>query len=314
MSASVLPSRWALVLAGGDGARLRPLTRQISGDERPKQFCRLLGGQTLLEQTLQRSARLLPPDRTLVVVVRAHERFYAPLVTDHPAERLVVQPENRGTAPAILYSLLRLTALGPPAPVAIFPADHHVSDDEAFMAHVREAFEAVIARPDLLVLLGIVPDTAEPNYGWIEPGEAIAVSRPSRLRRVQHFWEKPSPGLARTLWAHGGLWNSFVMVGYPSAFFALIRSALPALLDAFTSIQSRLTTPWEDESLRRLYSRLPTIDFSARALAAHPANLAVLAVSDVGWNDLGEPRRVMATLARIGLRPEWSGPEIGVTA
>ena len=104
------------------------------------------------------------------------------------------------------------------------------------------------------------------------------------------------------------------MVGHPSAFFALIRRALPALLDAFVSIQSRLTTPWEDDSLCRLYSRLPSTDFSARALGTHPANLAVLAVSDVGWNDFGEPRRVMATLARTGLRPEWAGSAVEVTA
>lgn len=292
-------SPWALVLAGGDGTRLRSLTRQISGDERPKQFCRVLSGQTLLEQTLQRSARLVPPDRTLVVVVRAHEPFYAPLLRDHPKECLVVQPQNRGTAPAILYSLLRLSALGPTAPVAILPSDHFVSDDTAFMEHVAEAFAAVMARPDRVVLLGIVPATAEADYGWIEPGEAISLPGALPLYRVKLFWEKPSPSLAHRLWARGCLWNSFVMVAYPAAFLDLIRRELPALFDAFAPVQSRLTTGWENDSLRRLYARLPSTDFSARVLTTCPANLTVLPVRDVGWNDLGEPGRVTATLGQI---------------
>jgi mannose-1-phosphate guanylyltransferase len=298
----------ALILAGGDGTRLRPLTRQISGDERPKQFCRVLSGQTLLEQTLQRSAWLVPPERTLVVVVRAHEPFYAPLLRDHPQECLVVQPQNRGTAPAILYSLLRLSALGPPAPVAILPSDHFVSDDNAFMEHVGEAFDAVMARPDRVVLLGVVPTTAEADYGWIEPGEAIGAPGALPLYRVEHFWEKPSPSQAHRLWAGGCLWNSFVMVAYPAAFLDLIRRGLPALFDAFTPVQSRLTTSWEDDNLRRLYARLPSTDFSAHALTTRQANLTVLPVRDVGWNDLGEPGRVTATLVQISLLSESTGP------
>src|SRR5437016_8599056 len=110
MVAGGTQSRWALILAGGDGRRLRPLTRQIAGDDRPKQFCPVLGGETLLEQTRRRVAALAPSERVLVVVVRAHERFYAPLLADVPSRCVVIQPENRGTAPAILYGLLRLTA------------------------------------------------------------------------------------------------------------------------------------------------------------------------------------------------------------
>jgi mannose-1-phosphate guanylyltransferase len=306
MSESDTSSRWGLILAGGDGTRLRSLTRRIVQDERPKQFCPVLSKETLLEQTLRRAALLVSPDRTLAVVVRAHERFYAPLLADLPPRCMVIQPENRGTAPAILYGLLRLTSMAPGGPVAIFPSDHYVSDDAAFIAHVDGALQAVIARPDLVVLLGITPDSADVEYGWIEPGDPIMGSSPWDLRRVSQFWEKPSPRVAQTLRARGCLWNSFVMVAYPSALLTVIESAVPALFDAFAPVRSRLATPWEDDSLRRVYARLPSMDFSKQVLATCPTNLAVLALDGVGWNDLGAPRRVMATLARTGARPAWS--------
>jgi hypothetical protein len=100
-----------------------------------------------------------------------------------------------------------------------------------------------------------------------------------------------------------------VVVAYPSALLAAIENAVPALFDAFAPVRSRLATPWEDESLRQLYAHLPSTDFSTQVLATCPTNLAVLALKDVGWNDLGAPGRVMATLARSGARPIWARTE-----
>src|SRR5262245_50650554 len=128
-SNDAIGNEWAVILAGGDGTRLKNLTRHIAGDERPKQFCSVLGRATLLEETRNRTALALAPRRTLYVVNRAHEKYYAPILSAENDENLVVQPSNRGTAPAILYSLLRIAALDPDAVVAFFPSDHYISDN-----------------------------------------------------------------------------------------------------------------------------------------------------------------------------------------
>lgn len=311
MSASDPQSGWGLILAGGDGIRLRPLTRQIAGDERPKQFCPVLGSATLFEETRRRVALLVPADHIVAVVVRAHQRYYAPLLADVPSHCVAIQPANRGTASAILYGLLRLNAMAPSAPVAIFPSDHWVSDDAAFIAQVADAIQIVVAQPDTVILMGVHPDTEDADYGWIQPGPAIRGPWARKLYRVRAFWEKPSPTLAQALEATGCVWNSFVIVADPSALFALIQHAQPALFDAFSTIQSRLNTPREERSLRKLYRRLPMTDFSRQVLATQSGNLAVLTLQDVQWSDLGAPRRVMATLARIGMSAALAGSEMG---
>jgi mannose-1-phosphate guanylyltransferase len=294
--------RWGLVLAGGQGLRLRRLTRVLAGDERPKQFCQLLGNETLLERARRRAALEIPPARIVVSLMRGHERFYRPLLGGMPAHCAVVQPQDRGTAPAILYGVMRIARLAPMSMVAVFPSDHYVSDDHRFMQHVAAAFRALEARPDLVVLLGIAPETAESEYGWIEPAESISGTP---LFRVRRFWEKPAEDLAHALLDRGCLWNSFVMVASVPTLIALVRQAAPALHDAFATVEAALGTPAERSEVQRLYGRLEPSNFSEVVLASRPANLAVLPVSGVRWSDWGQPERVVAVLRSLDLRPEW---------
>jgi mannose-1-phosphate guanylyltransferase len=295
---------WAVILAGGDGMRLRSMTRSIAGDDRPKQFCALVGPDALLTETRRRTALAIPAHRTLIVVNQAHERFYTSLLADVRTPAVVAQPENRGTAPAILYALLVLAARQATADiVAFFPSDHFVSDGAAFMGQVEQAFEGCARRPDLVTLLGIAADRPEPGYGWIEPGEPVAGTDGSPLRLVRRFWEKPAAADAERFRAAGWLWNSFVMVGRVSTLLALIRLSVPDLFRSFADVTGTLGTVGELPALERLYCGLPSVDFSRQVLTARPDTLAVLPVRGVHWNDLGDPERVLATRRRAQATP-----------
>ena len=105
----------------------------------------------------------------------------------------------------------------------------------------------------------------------------------------------------------GSLWNSFVMVGQLSTLLALFLIALPELYLVFKKVRHAIETKTEQEAIERLYLDLNSTDFSEKALATRrPINLAVLPVCGIGWSDLGEPTRVMDTIARLRIRPQWA--------
>jgi mannose-1-phosphate guanylyltransferase len=296
-----LEHEWAVILAGGDGTRLKSLSRRITGDERPKQFCPVFGDMTLLEETQRRVAIELAKERTLFVVNRHHEPYYAGILGDTPASNLIEQPRNIGTAPAILYSVLKIATADPQAVVALFPSDHYVSDDQNFMTHIRRALEIAHFRRDLVILLGVAPESPETEYGWIEPAGSIQ----GHLHQVRRFWEKPDSGLAAVLQLRGCLWNSFVMVGSAQALLELMASATPALYHTFICLAPLLGTDQETEMMGKVYSHLTQTNFSDRVLALVPERLAVLKVTGIKWGDLGEPNRVLASIQLAGVRPPW---------
>ena len=299
-------NRWAIILAGGDGTRLLSLTRAIAGDDRPKQFCPILGDETLLDQTRRRVSFAVTPAQTMFSFRESHKVFYEELVEDVPATNLVVQPGNLGTTPAILYSLLRLSNLDPQAFVGFFPSDHYFTDGQTFMGHVDSAFAALKERPEMMILLGIEPDQPEVEYGWIEPAKSNIDQLPGGIMRVQRFWEKPSARSAETFMDRGFLWNSFVMVGRVETFLQTIRRAVPKLYASFEAVKPTFGTELEYESVRDLYARIDPSNFSHDVLSMRANDLSVMPVKNVGWSDWGDPSRVLSTLARIGLQAEWA--------
>jgi len=291
--------RWGVILAGGEGVRLRSLTRLVSGEDTPKQFCALLGSQTLLTQTKERIARSIAVDRTLFVLIKSHERFYSKDLRSVSPGQMIVQPSNRGTLPAILCSLINIVQRDADAVVGIFPSDHHYSDEVKFMSGVDLAFAAAATHPNSVLLLGAMAKYPETEYGWIEP-EVSTHSRDGFLR-VKRFWEKPSTQTAHQLIERGCVWNTFVMVGRAQAFLSMIRASNPSLFKEFVP----LAQSWDSTRLNEIYSSLGALDFSQLVLARTPQNLGVWCLGDVGWSDLGDPRRVMSLLSETGVTTDW---------
>ena len=300
--------RWGVILAGGDGTRLQKLTRLICGDERPKQFCPLVGNETLLEQTRKRTERSIPSERILVPLNRRHQAFYDQERGIRPSQR-IVQPANRGTAPPILFSLLSIEQNDPDALVAILPCDHHYSDESGFSSTLESAFDTAAERNTSVVLVGASPHGPETEYGWIELGPPAG----DAAYRVHGFCEKPPVHIARTLIDRGSLWNTFVMVGHVRGFLEMVNGALKPLVDAFR--KSQAWTGAEVHIPDSLYAGIDPADFSRQVLSVQTQRLMAVKLRQAGWSDLGHPERVIAILQEAGHEPwwmkEWQQPKQG---
>ena len=262
---------WAVVLAGGEGSRLRALTRYLYGDERPKQYAVLTGSKSLLRQTLERVARLVPPSRIVVVAQASHDRYLGAELAGFPQIHVLAQPSDRGTAAGVLMPAHWIRARDPRAVVAVFPADHFILEEETFMRHVGEVAGYVRAHPEGLVLLGVPPSDADPDCGWIEPGVRVGWAGPDPVHRIRGFREKPTEESARRLYALGGLWNTFVFASSVTALIDAGRECVPCsttALCAWGSSRARSTRP--GPSGRPISSRRPRTS-RARSSSRRPS-------------------------------------------
>jgi mannose-1-phosphate guanylyltransferase len=219
--------------------------------------------------------------------------------------KIVVQPANRGTSAAIVYSLLRIARTDPDAVVAFFPTDHYYADEAAFAGDVELACELVRRHEEFLVLMGATPEWADADYGWIEPGLRVGRTATTSLFRVNRFWEKPPRSVADKLHKNGCLLNTFVMMARAGTYMELLRLAIPDVLRAFAPLAE--PAPGELQIARRVYRTLVSGDFSHQVLAACPDRLLVLRLADAGWSDLGTEARVDAVRARYRVQSRCRG-------
>ena len=299
-------SLWGIVLAGGEGVRLRPLARRVCGDDRPKQYVPLFGGRTLLRQTLDRVGLRIPAARTAVVTLRTHAPYFAEHFDTAPRATVLVQPLDRGTAAGVLFPVHWVFRNDPDATVAVFPSDHFVLRDDVFMEHVVRVADWVNEHGDRLVVVGAQATEAEVEYGWIELGRPLDPAPGRRICEIRRFWEKPSKETAGVCLARGCLWNTFVVVGKAATFLRAGQDAAPDMNDRLARLAPYLGTPDESAAVHQAYALMPRANFSRWILEPCPSFLAASLLPDVTWSDLGSPRRVFEMLRRVGSLPPWA--------
>ena len=280
---------WAVILAGGDGTRLRELSYEVSGDRRPKQFCEFFGGKTLLAHTRDRLRPLFLHKNTFFVLNKAHRIYYRRKLSDVRLGQKLVQPSNRGTAPAIALAVLEIMRRDPGGTIALFPSDHHFRESSIFRATVDRALRLARICEDRLLLIGAPATYPEVEYGWIQPRPILTESPSNSLQYVSRFWEKPSLAEANVLQKNGSLWNTFITIGSSGAFLDLLAATVPHLVDAFAKGVSAT-------ALDRIYREIKPIDFSKKVLSPRPERLLVLRDGPSGWADFGSPRRARDVL------------------
>jgi mannose-1-phosphate guanylyltransferase len=283
------------------------VTRHLYGEERPKQYAALLGDRSLLRQTLDRVARLVDSSRTVVVTMEHHARYLAAdLGVAGQRPWILAQPGDRGTAAAVLLAAHFILARDAEATIALFPCDHLIVEEAAFIDHVRMVTRFVDDRPEWTVLLGAPPREAEPEYGWVERGELVGGTEGEPVWRVRRFREKPSLAEAHALLAAGALWNTFVFVAQASTLVDAGRDCLPSLYDRLRQAVGFSGTEHERWALRQAYALAPTASFSSVVLEAWPFPLGVSELRGITWCDLGSVERLCKTAVMLGATPSWA--------
>ncbi len=290
---------WGIVLAGGEGARLKDFVHSHFNSECPKQYCTFIGTRSMLRHTIDRIESLIAPDRLLTVISQEHLAYAKEQLRDRAPATVVVQPSLRDTAPGILYPLLRLDSLDPDATVAIFPSDHFVLEEDRFMQYVRYAGEFVSAFPRSLLLLGVEPNHPGEDYGWIEIDQINKERGWQNIHAALNFVEKPAPGDEAVLLNRRSLWNTMVCVCRVSVLLNHFRTFTPDIYKAFQGIRRCLDTPEEQTEAKKAYAAIPSINFSHAILEQNPPGLCVLKMSHVHWSDWGQPVRILTDLERF---------------
>lgn len=294
------PHQWALVLAAGDGSRLRALTTQPCGTSVPKQYCTLSGGPSLLEDALARARSQVATERICTIVAQQHHRWWSGLdaLTALPQSNRIVQPRNRGTAIGILYSLVHILSQDPDAQVLLLPSDHYVAQESILQGSLAAAMAHVVRCPDQPVLLGLYPDEPDGELGYVIPGEADELG----ARTVVRFVEKPELTVAAQIVRAGGLWNTFIIAASARALLNLfLPHFAPTVMEmqviVGNALQHKSASGWP--AIVDMYTRLPDLDFSRDLLEGRESSLCVLPVPPCGWSDLGTPHRVGETLRKL---------------
>jgi len=285
--------RCALIMAGGSGTRLWPMSRRC----RPKQLIPFLDGRTLLDMTWERLEGLLPAERIYVCAGEAHRDAILQTLPQLAAENFVGEPVGRDTLNAVALGAILMHRHDPDAVMAVVTADHIIHPRDRFQGYVELGFQAVEENPVTLVTFGITPTAPATGFGYLELGEPEGPGR-FRLRR---FREKPPAEVAQQYFEAGPqryLWNSGMFVWRAATLLNCVRRYEPQAYSGLEQIAEAWDTPQRAEVLRRIYPTLKkiSVDYAVMEPASQDPSLRLLAIPmTLEWMDVGNWRSFAQT-------------------
>ncbi len=300
------------MLAGGEGKRLRPFIYLLRRDLLPKQYVNFIGRRSMLEHTINRAEKIVASRNVFTIISKNHLGFanVRRQIADRDPETVIVQPQNKETAPGILFALMRIVKRRSNSIITILPSDHFVLEEDELVKYLKLAGRWVKRDPARLALIGVEPDRDESEYGYILPGRRIKRSG-NPVFQISSFIENPDDQTAQKLAHHGALWNTMMMVAKTDALLELTRRLLPAVFDAFQSVYDAIGTPDEETVVEEVYEKLLPINFSKEILepaARDPfSKLMTIPVRNVLWSDWGSESRIMEVLRKTGNASRLNG-------